>query len=169
MKLNISGSNATAEGTTAILSTLTEVDDKADDYDYYIFGNDDDHTNMHRKPMSKLWDYIKDKIDAVGDILRIQPKDIGGSGVLNKSFIGGVRQIALDSSDTSNNISSIYSASTMSQYRSYYGVIVVINTGTSSRSVTGFYGGKTATVPANQCIYCARHRIGTTDAFFLGY
>ena len=169
LKLNISGSNATAEGTTAILSTLTEVDDKADDYDYYIFGNDDDHTTMHRKPMSKLWDYIKDKIGSVGDIVRFEPKDIGRT-VLNQSFIGGIRHIALDSSVTSTTIGGIYDECVGVSYRgSWNSVIVIINTNSVNKTISGFYWNKSVTIPSGECIYCVRHRLNGTPYFFRGY
>lgn len=63
--LKIDGSNGTAAGVSALLNKLTTGDATPTDDDYYIsqyVNGGTTTTTYHRRPMSKVWDYIKGKV-----------------------------------------------------------------------------------------------------------
>lgn len=66
--LKVDGSNGTSAGVSALLNKLTEGSSDPQDADYYIAqysGGGTTTTTYHRRPVSKLWNYIKSKADSV--------------------------------------------------------------------------------------------------------
>lgn len=65
-KLNVDGSNGTADGINTLINKLSIADANPLDGDYYISqaaGGGTTTTTYHRRPVSKLWNYIKKKCD----------------------------------------------------------------------------------------------------------
>lgn len=64
-KLDVSGSNGTSDGVSTLINKLTEGTSDPVDNDYYIAqyaGGGTTSTTYHRRPISKLWNYIKSKM-----------------------------------------------------------------------------------------------------------
>lgn len=61
-KLNVNGSNATTEGVTAMMKKVSSGSDDLDDYSYYFGDSNVDHTQIVRRPIFNIWNYIKNKV-----------------------------------------------------------------------------------------------------------
>ena len=67
-KLNVNGSNGTSDGVSALINKLTTGDADPTDNDYYVSQSANGGTTTttyHRRPISKIWNYIKGKADSV--------------------------------------------------------------------------------------------------------
>lgn len=67
-KLNVDGSNGTAAGVSALINKLSTAEADPVDSDYIISqysGGGTTYTSFYRRPISKLWNYIKKKCDAL--------------------------------------------------------------------------------------------------------
>lgn len=62
-KLNVDGSNATTAGVTAMMEKVPIGSDYLDDNSYY-FGDIYDHTQIIRRPILNIWNYIKNKVQS---------------------------------------------------------------------------------------------------------
>lgn len=62
-KLNVDGSNATTAGVTAMMEKVPIGSDNLDDNSYY-FGDIYDHTQIIRRPILNIWNYIKNKVQS---------------------------------------------------------------------------------------------------------
>lgn len=62
-KLNVDGSNATTAGVTAMMKNVPIGSDYLDDNSYY-FGDIYDHTQIIRRPILNIWNYIKNKVQS---------------------------------------------------------------------------------------------------------
>lgn len=61
-KLNVDGSNATNDGVTAMMRKVPSGSDDLDDYSYYFGDSNVDHTQIVRRPIFNIWNYIKNKV-----------------------------------------------------------------------------------------------------------
>lgn len=61
-KLNVDGSNATTEGVTLMMKKVASGSDDLDDYSYYFGDSNVDHTQIVRRPIFNIWNYIKNKV-----------------------------------------------------------------------------------------------------------
>ena len=64
-KLNVDGSNATNEGVTAMMRKVPSGSDSLNDESSYFGDSTFDHTQIVRRPILNLWNYIKGKISSV--------------------------------------------------------------------------------------------------------
>lgn len=62
-KLNVDGSNATNAGVTAMMKKVTYVNGVLNDDSTYFGDTDADHTQIVRRPILNLWNYISDKVE----------------------------------------------------------------------------------------------------------
>lgn len=62
-KLNVDGSNATTAGVTAMMKKVPIGSDYLDDNSHY-FGDIYDHTQIIRRPILNIWNYIKNKVQS---------------------------------------------------------------------------------------------------------
>ena len=62
-KLNVDGSNATNAGVTAMMKKVSSGTSYVDDDSTYFGDSNDDHTQIVRRPILNLWNYISDKVD----------------------------------------------------------------------------------------------------------
>ena len=63
-KLNVNGSNATNEGVTAMMKKVPSGNDDLNDGSTYFGDSNADHTQIVRRPILNLWNYIKNKVQA---------------------------------------------------------------------------------------------------------
>ena len=61
-KLNVDGSNATTEGVTAMMKKVESGSAGLNDDSYYFGDCNSDHTQIVRRPVLNLWNYIKNKV-----------------------------------------------------------------------------------------------------------
>lgn len=61
-KLNVDGSNATTEGVNAMMKKVASGSDSLDDYSYYFGDSNVDHTQIVRRPIFNIWNYIAGKV-----------------------------------------------------------------------------------------------------------
>ena len=61
-KLNVDGSNATTEGVTAMMKKVESGSAGLNDDSYYFGDSNSDHTQIVRRPVLNLWNYIKNKV-----------------------------------------------------------------------------------------------------------
>ena len=64
-KLNVDGSNATANGVTAMMRKVPSGTGPLSDESSYFGDSNSDHTHIVRRPVLDLWNYIKGKISSV--------------------------------------------------------------------------------------------------------
>lgn len=64
-KLNVDGSNATTAGVTAMMKQVESGSADLNDDNSYFGDSNSDHTNIVRRPVLDLWNYIKGKISSV--------------------------------------------------------------------------------------------------------
>lgn len=64
-KLNVDGSNATPVGVTAMMKKVESGSANLNDDSTYFGDSNEDHTNIVRRPILNIWDYIKGKISSV--------------------------------------------------------------------------------------------------------
>ena len=62
-KLNVDGSNATNAGVTAMMKKVSTGSAGLDDESSYFGDSNSDHTQIVRRPILNLWNYISDKVD----------------------------------------------------------------------------------------------------------
>ena len=62
-KLNVDGSNATNAGVTAMMKKVSSGTSYVDDDSTYFGDSNDDHTQIVRRPILNLWNYISDKVE----------------------------------------------------------------------------------------------------------
>ena len=63
-KLNADGSNATNDGVSAMMKKVPSGTDDLNDGSTYFGDSNDDHTQIVRRPILNLWNYIKNKVQA---------------------------------------------------------------------------------------------------------
>lgn len=63
-KLNVDGSNATNDGVTAMMKKVPSGTDDLNDGSTYFGDSNADHTQIVRRPILNLWNYIKNKVQA---------------------------------------------------------------------------------------------------------
>ena len=74
-KLNVDGSNATPVGVTAMMRQVESGSADLYDDNYYFGDSNSDHTQIVRRPVLDLWNYIKGKISSV---LKLTASDYAG-------------------------------------------------------------------------------------------
>ena len=65
-KLNVDGSNATTDGVTAMMKKVSSGSGDLNYASFYFGDSNDDHKKIVRRPVSDLWNYIKDNLGTAG-------------------------------------------------------------------------------------------------------
>ena len=88
-KLNVDGSNATNAGVTAMMKKVSSGTDDLNDDSTYFGDSNADHTQIVRRPILNLWNYIKNKV---------QTQLLGSVGATDKPIYleNGVPKVCID-------------------------------------------------------------------------
>lgn len=90
-KLNVDGSNATNAGVTAMMKKVSSGTSYVDDNSTYFGDSNDDHTQIVRRPILNLWNYISDKVeDKLGSVGSTETPIYLENGVPNACTLVGV-------------------------------------------------------------------------------